>query len=99
MTSYRPVIHTAAKRELDSLNDTARERLTDLLADVAREREPSSHEKVKPLEGKDGLLRVRVGDYRAIIELEQPDLCVLRCGHRSSVYDVVDEIGDRRASA
>ena len=98
MPSYELSIHRSAERELDNLTDDQRERLTDTIADVAREREPTSHEKVAPLEGQDGLLRVRVGDVRAVLELQPPKLRVLRCGHRSVVYDAVDDLDRRRAS-
>jgi len=97
--TYDLVIHTAAKRELSGLDSGPRDRLTELLTDIASEREPSSHEKTKALKGTDGLLRVRTGDVRAIVELDKPTLKVLSCGHRRTVYDVVDEIDDRRASA
>lgn len=99
MPSYEITVHRTAKRELDSLTTDQRERLTNVIADIAECREPTSHSKVKPLEGQDGLLRVRVGDVRAVLELQQPELRVLRCGHRSSVYDAVDELHERREAA
>jgi len=99
MPSYDLVIHRSAERELDSLPDDQRDRLTTVIANVARQRKPTSHEKVRPLEGQDGLLRVRVGDVRAVVELVGPELRVLRCGHRSTVYDTVDDLDERRMSA
>jgi len=100
MPRYEPTIHRSAKRELEQIDADARERLTDTIAAVARERKPSSHEKVRQLEGPQGLLRVRVGDYRAVLELESPELRVLRVGHRSEVYDALDDgLTERRASA
>jgi len=100
MTRYKPTIHRSAKRELSELDTDVRERLTDAIADVAQKRKPSSHEKVRQLEGPQGLLRVRVGSHRAIIALESPELRVLRVGHRSEVYDGLDDgLTERRASA
>jgi mRNA-degrading endonuclease RelE of RelBE toxin-antitoxin system len=99
MPSYDLRIHRSARRELDNLTADQRDRLTSVLSDVSHVRKPTSHEKVAPLEGQDGLLRVRVGDVRAVVELQAPVLRVLRCGHRSTVYDAVDELDERRVSA
>ncbi len=41
---------------------------------------------VSKLQGRAGL-RLRVGNYRVIIEEDGAVLCVLRIGHRSNVYD------------
>ena len=99
MVRYTTTIHTTAKRELDDLDDDERERLTDAIVDVAEHRQPTQHSSVTILEGQDGLYRLRVGDLRAVLQLDQPELKVLRVGHRANVYDVIDEIDDRRASA
>ena len=99
MVRYTTTIHTTAKRELDDLDDDERERLTDAIVDVAEHRKPTEHSSVTILEGQDGLYRLRVGDLRAVLQLDQPELKVLRVGHRANVYDVIDEIDDRRASA
>ena len=40
----------------------------------------------QPLRGQDGEYRLRVGDYRAIFELLDGDVVVLRVGHRREVY-------------
>ena len=99
MVSYKPVLHPTAERELNSLDNAERERLTDVLHEVAKTREPTKPEKCKILEGQRGLFRVRVGDVRAILALEKPQLQVLRCGKRSTVYDMIDDIDQRRATA
>ena len=99
MVRYTTTIHTTAKRELDALDTGERERLTDAIVDVAEHRKPTQHSSVTILEGQDGLYRLRVGDLRAVLQLDQPELKVLRVGHRANVYDVIDEIDDRRASA
>ena len=99
MVSYQLAIHTTAKRELDALSDAERERLTNTIADVAECRKPTAHASTRMLEGQDGLYRVRVGDLRAVLELDKPTLRVLTCGRRANVYDDIDEVCDRRASA
>ena len=99
MPSYETAIHQSAKRELDALDDDERDRLTDAIVDVAEHRKPTDHNSVAILEGQDGLYCLRVGDLRAVLQLDKPELKVLRVGHRANVYDVIDEIDDRRASA
>jgi mRNA-degrading endonuclease RelE of RelBE toxin-antitoxin system len=99
MVSYQLSIHTTAQRELQSLTPEQRERLTDVIADVAEHRKPTNHASVRMLEGQDGLYRVRVGDLRAVLQLDKPQLRVIACGPRSSVYNDIDEVCDRRASA
>jgi len=98
MVSYDLAIHTTAKRELDALTDHERERLTDAIAAVSEHRAPTDHPSVRLLEGQEGLYRLRVGDLRAVLELDRPHLRVLTCGRRANVYDDIDEVCDRRAS-
>jgi len=98
VTQYNLEIHTTAKRELQTLDSALRERLTETLVEVAHEREPTKHPDAKMLEGQPGLFRVRVGDARAVLELQKPNLRVLRCGRRNNVYEKIDEINDRRAT-
>jgi len=88
--SYRLQIHTTAKGELADLPSDHRDRLADTLQAVAREREPTSHEAVRPLEGHRDLFRVRVGDVRAICELEKPSIYVIKIGPRKSVYENIN---------
>ena len=99
MVRYTTTIHTTAKRELDKLDTNERERLTDAIVDVAGHRKPTDHNSVVILEGQDGLYRLRVGDLRAVLQLDRPHLRVLTCGRRASVYDDIDEVCERRASA
>lgn len=99
MPSYETAIHQSAKRELDALPDAERDRLTDEIVEVAQHRQPTDHPSVGVLAGQDGLYRLRVGDLRAVLELSKPTLCVLGVGKRKRVYDVIDELDERRASA
>jgi mRNA-degrading endonuclease RelE of RelBE toxin-antitoxin system len=100
MPAYQPAIHRSAQRELNELPDQDASRLTSTLTDIASTEAPSTHSKVQPMQGHSGLLRVRVGDARAVIELKKPELHVLHVGHRSSVYRIEDgELDGRRATA
>lgn len=95
VTTYTLKLHTRASDELDTIPTTARDRLTDTLVDVAATRSPSTHESVKHMDGPVDLMRVRVGEYRAVIALEKPNLLVLRVGHRGTVYREKSELGSR----
>lgn len=99
MVSYEPVCHATADKELNNLADDDAAALRSVLKDVATCEQPSHHEKAKPLEGQDGLFRVRVGDTRAICELDKPNLIVWKVGPRTTVYDAIDDIDDRRMTA
>lgn len=93
-------IHAAARDTLTDLPARARDRLTETLTDVAATRQPSSHKKVKHLHNNNaGLLRVRVGDWRAVVEVVNPELRVLRVSKRNGAYDERrDSELDRRRS-
>jgi len=100
VTNYKLTLHPTANRELQALQDHQRDRLTETLQAVAEHRSPTQHEKSKQLEGQRGVFRVRVGDVRAVLSLQKPELRVLKVGTRGSVYDGIDdEIESRRASA
>ena len=95
VTSYEIALHKTAERELNDLEDTKADRLRDALRDVSRQEQPTQHDKVKQLEGQRGRFRVRVGDVRAICQLDKPNLLILKVGNRKNVYDGIDNIGDR----
>ncbi|MFV2018827.1 type II toxin-antitoxin system RelE family toxin [Micromonospora sp. LOL_023] len=46
---------------------------------------------VKALTGHPGLLRIRVGDYRVVYQIDDGKLIVLvvHLGHRSDIYDLL----------
>lgn len=79
--SYAP---SAAKviRKLDM--QTAR-RLLEAIGALAKEPRPSGCIQLK---GGDGELRIRVGDYRVVYDVQDEELVVLvlRVGHRREVY-------------
>lgn len=99
MPRYELLVHTTAERELSDLDREDRERLTDTITAVAEQRQPTSHDAVRPLEGQPNVFRVRVGDVRAVCQLEKPNLLVLRVGYRKNVYDGIDDVVQQRASA
>jgi mRNA-degrading endonuclease RelE of RelBE toxin-antitoxin system len=98
VTQYQLQIHTTAKRELTALESAERERLTDEIADVATHRKPTNHPSVRLLEGQDGLYRVRVGDLRAVLFLNKPELIVAKVGKRKDIYENIKQINNKRLS-
>jgi Cytotoxic translational repressor of toxin-antitoxin stability system len=95
VTSYDVQLHTRASDELSKLPTDTRERLTDTLVDVAGTRQPATHTRVKHMDGDFNLMRVRAGDYRAVIALRQPDLLVLRVGKRDKIFREKSDLGNR----
>jgi Cytotoxic translational repressor of toxin-antitoxin stability system len=94
VTSYNVRLHPSANEELTDLPGDTRDRMTDTLHEVAGNRSPTQHTRVKQMQGPD-LYRVRVGEYRAVLSLDKPDLLVLRIGERATVYREQGDIGKR----
>ena len=86
MTSYDLRLHHHAEDELDDVPAEERSRLVEILREVAATRGVVSHPKVGRLEDT-FLMRVKSGDYRALIHLRKPDLRVVAVGHRRNIYD------------
>jgi len=76
------LLSARARDRLDDLDGEPRERLKDALREIDPERDLS------PLTGKDAH-KLRVGDYRAIVDWERDDdtVKVLTVGHRRNIYD------------
>lgn len=81
--SYEVVLHPKANKFLKKSDEKLRNRIKDKLKEL--ETKP---EKGKRLSGSD-FLSLRIGDYRAIYEIDQgkEKVVVLFIGHRKNVYD------------
>lgn len=101
MPSYNITLHPTAQNELDNLSECLREAITDQLKEVAKLEQPTTHSKVKFLQGHRNLFRVRASaenaQVRAICRLQKPALQVVLIGQRSSVYRNVDDVKKRIA--
>jgi mRNA interferase RelE/StbE len=84
-TTYKIVVTPAAGRDLGSLPRSVLKRIDAKILSLGRDPRPAG---VKKLAGHEGFLRVRVGDYRIIYQVEDDRLVVLvvRVGHRREVY-------------
>jgi len=82
---YKIEVTRAARRVLESLPRDVLKRVDAKIQALAED--PRSQD-AKMLRGSKGLLRVRVGDYRIIYQVEEDRLVVLvvRIGHRREVY-------------
>lgn len=76
----------AADKAFSSLPEKVQDRIDDVLDGLEKEPWPVGHKKLKG--SKDDFLRVRVGDYRVVYQVEEDRLVIvlIRIGHRKDVY-------------
>ena len=79
---YQIIIKKAAKKFIDRLPTHEKRRIVSAI-----ERLPNG-EDIKKLKGDDGLLRLRVGEYRIIYTVDHGELIVyvIDAGNRGQVY-------------
>jgi mRNA interferase RelE/StbE len=87
--SFKVLLHPRAARFLDRLNAALRSRIKQSL----KELEGSPESKGERLKGSP-FWRLRVGEYRAIYEIDaaRKRVIVLFVGHRRDVYDELSRI-------
>jgi mRNA interferase RelE/StbE len=83
--AYRVVLRRSAARELADLPQPIRGRLARAVNGLANEPRPSGAEL---LTGREGIWRLRVGDYRILylVDDEVVAVLVIRIRHRSDAY-------------
>jgi mRNA interferase RelE/StbE len=83
--AYRLEVTAAARRDLQTLPPAMLPRMDARLSALTEDPRPHG---VERLRGSRGLLRVRVGDYRIIYEIDDADqvVTVARVRHRRDVY-------------
>jgi mRNA interferase RelE/StbE len=84
MATYKIVLTPAAIRNLKSLPRDVLRRVDAKILSLGDNPRPQD----KKLIGRDGFLRVRVGDYRIVYQVTDDRLVVVvvRIGHRREVY-------------
>jgi mRNA interferase RelE/StbE len=82
--TYQVLLHPKAAKFLSGLRESLRTRIKDALREL-QEFPETKGEHLSP----SAFWRIRVGDYRAIYEIDRKDkkVIVLHIGHRSRVYD------------
>jgi mRNA interferase RelE/StbE len=83
--TYKIVLTSVASRNLKALPRSVTRRVDAKLLGLSQNPRPQDSKKLRD---RDGLLRVRVGDYRILYRVEDDRLIVLvvRIGHRRDVY-------------
>ena len=83
--AYRLIFRPAAERELDNLPRAVRERVRSRLDALQAEPRPPC---TAALQGRGGLLRARVGDFRILYAVQDDAglVVVERIAHRRDVY-------------
>ncbi len=81
--SFTVLLHPKAAKALKKLPASIRERIVEGLKEL--QERPEKGDPLKPSQ----FWRIRVGDYRAIYEIDRQThrVIVLHVGHRNSVYD------------
>ena len=76
-----------AKKQLKKIDSSNRNRIIKYLFEVEKLEDPRSRGKAL-VENMRGLWRYRIGDYRAICEIqdERVIISVLKIGHRKNIY-------------
>lgn len=84
--------------ELADVPSDVRERITDAVREAAALEGPSHHPKIRCLAGHRDLYRLRVGDYRAILDTDLGRVRVLKVAHRQDAYtdDALQQVDLRK---
>jgi len=85
--AYRVVLLPGAERALRKLDPSIARRIARQIDRLASDPRPSG---AKPLKGEpEGVLRVRIGDWRLLYRVDDGRLTILviDLGHRSSIYE------------
>jgi mRNA interferase RelE/StbE len=82
--AFAILLHPKAAKELERLEEDLRTRIKERLRELQNNPESIG----KPLKPSD-FLSLRIGDYRAIFEIDRAEkqVIVLFIGHRNKVYD------------
>ena len=83
--SYRVVLSPVAQKALERLPPEIQNRLISRISALAENPRPPG---AKALQGAEGDLRIRVGDYRIVYRVEDDRFLVriVKVGHRREIY-------------
>ena len=81
--TYRLVYTRRAVRDIEKLDPSIRQRIGKSL--LRYESDPIKYAE-KLTDPELGSYRFRIGDYRAIFDIEGQDIVILRVGHRRELY-------------
>jgi mRNA interferase RelE/StbE len=86
--TYRVEILPAAQRELAAIPLRDRKRIDERIVSLSTTPRPPGAKALQGQKGQRGLLRLRVGDYRVVYQVQDEVLLVLvvKVGHRREIY-------------
>jgi len=84
--SKEVLLSTRAQREFKKLPKNVRKRIRKVLFELAADKKRLDIEKLKGIDDREDLFRLRVGDYRVVFFPERTVIKVIRIQHRSKVY-------------
>lgn len=86
MASYEVRFKASAEQELEALQTRILERIFRRIETLANQLRPAG---VKKLKGFRDVWRIRVGDYRVVYSIDDPNerIDILRIAHRREAYD------------
>jgi mRNA interferase RelE/StbE len=82
---------TAAKfdKDVDKINDeTVREKIADVIDAVILAQRPSDIQNIKKMKGTKNAFRIRVGNYRIGVLIENDTVKFARVALRKDIYDI-----------
>lgn len=80
---YKVIFTERALKDWQNLNKVTRNRIAVKLKEYAKEPFRYARKLIHP---KIGTYRFRIGDYRAIFDIDNENIVILRIGHRKSIY-------------
>jgi mRNA interferase RelE/StbE len=85
VTTWRVLIEQRARKHLARIDPVIQRRIGKAIDALSTNPEPAG---CKPLRGMTDVLRIRVGDYRILYELERADqvVVVVDIDHRKDIY-------------
>ena len=84
------LLSTRAQKEFKKLSREVRKRIKKALLDLAVDARGLDTRKLKGVDGREDLYRLRIGDYRVIYYSERKFIKVIRIQRRSKAYEWLD---------
>ena len=88
--------HRKAMNELHDIPGSDATTIKAIAQEAAKLKKPSNHPNIRLLRNANGMMRIRVGNYRALCDRSPPDFRVLLVGRREYVYSRIGEAKGRQ---
>lgn len=87
MMSKQVLLSTRSQKDFKKLSKSMKKRVKESLMKLAEGDKKPDIKKLKGVEGREDLYRLRVGDYRIVYYPERKAIKVIRIDKRDKVYD------------